>query len=144
MLTAIGVGSERVLSEVYSAYRHVYPDIGASAPPFLCYCDAIGDYGDFQRAYNHTVKGRVHHEYANDFPSFLSAIVDCGLVGVRTRETPMYVEAKFAYNFVGELNFTSRDELVLHPAVRCHYGLDPTKLNGRAVLPFGSYLGEQM
>lgn len=139
---AVDLGCARVIGEVYSAYRHVYPDIGVIGPPFLRYCRSVSSYGDLQRAYNETVKGRFGHEYASDFSSFLSAIVDCGLVGVKTRETPKYIEAKFAYNFVGELNFTSRDVMVLHPAVRRHYDIGQDTQGGKAVLPFGAYLGE--
>jgi hypothetical protein len=142
MEETVNVGCDRVMSEVFSAYRHVYPDIGRTAPPFLRYCQSISHYGELHKAYNETVKGRFHHEYVDDFPSFLSALVDCGLIGVKYRETPRYIEAKFAYNYIGELNFTSKDKLVIHPAACRQFDISLEAQDGKAVLPFGSYIEE--
>jgi hypothetical protein len=137
---ALSKGAEQVIAEVFAAYRHVYPDIASTAPIFLRNCAASMTYGEMQKAYNHSVKGRYHHEYVDDFPSFLEAIVECGFVGVHGRETPRYVEGRFAYNATSIPNYTARDRFVLHPAASRHYGISCASLDGRVVLPLGSHV----
>ncbi len=134
---ALERGSETIAREVFTSYKHIYPQIGQVVEALLGHCDSEIAYGELHKLFNRLVHRQVPQEYCEDFPSFLRAMIDCGIFGVRVKEGERHVEGQFAYNYGGRITFNEKDTIVLHPAF-CRQYLNPAKRIAprRAIMAF--------
>jgi hypothetical protein len=134
---ALDRGAETIAREVFTSYKHVYPQVSQVMEKLLGHCDSEMSYGDLHKLYNREVHRQYPHDYCDDFPSFLRAIIDCGIFGIRVKESERAVEGRFAYNYGGRITFNEKDVILMHPAF-CRQYLNPSRRIAprRAIMAF--------
>lgn len=113
--TALDRGAEAIASEVFTSYKHVYPQV-AQVTEKIGHCDSEMSYGDLHKVFNREAHRQYPYEYCDDFPSLLRAMIDCGIFGIKVKGGERSVEGRFAYNFGGRITFNEKDLILLHPA----------------------------
>jgi hypothetical protein len=112
VLTGVAEASQIVVSEVFGAYSHRYPEAFSFSRRLFPYLPEVFPYGDLQKHCRVAGRGK------QDYYECLEMLIDIGAIGRVVDDSKRYVRGQFQYNFDGPLVVSSHDKLCVHPLFR--------------------------
>ena len=126
-----------ITSEIFSAYRYLYPcarDVCEKCIPYLPFEFTVGH---LHQVFNRHGKKVCRHEAYDDF---LRMLIEMGVVGRVINRTERYIEGVFEYTVPHKLVVSTEDYLCLHPSFCEVFSAIKMKSKNRVVYPYGSDL----
>lgn len=137
IISGITAVEQRLVIEIYIAYKAVYPFAEAVCKQCFPELQHVFSIGDLERVF------RSHGKKAfqsDDFADFKRMLIEIGAIGRVIEVSEKYVQALFEYTVPYQLVTSTDDDLCLHPLFTEIYNAK-TKLK-KPVYPYGAMLDD--
>jgi hypothetical protein len=136
---AIAKNETVLVTEIFSAYRYVFPDAERVCRALLGNFPTVFSYDELENKWRQARRPVYSMEHLGniDFVSITDMLLRIGVIGVVEKApTGKYVEGVFSYNLLVPPNIGQGHGLCVHPIFSRHFRCAPCKHN-KAVLPYG-------
>jgi hypothetical protein len=129
---------ERLVQEVFTAYRYAYPDAQAVCKACLPELQHKFPIGDLERVFRtHGKKAMGEHE----FSMFKRMFIEMGIIGRVLDDNQRYILAEFEYTVQHQLITSTEDMLCIHPLFTEVFSVKTRER--KPVYPYGARLEDK-
>jgi len=129
---------ERLVQEIFTAYRYAYPEAHAVCKACLPELQHKFSIGDLERVFGtHGKKAMGEH----DFSVFKRMLIEMGVIGRVLDDNQRYIQAEFEYTVQHQLITSTEDMLCIHPLFTEVFSVKTRER--KPVYPYGARLEDK-